>query len=93
MKNKFINKKFYFNNIMEQKSSRKYNSVFRKKLVNKFENIKNKEDLLDIFNIITEDIGDNFSSNRNGIFFNMNILSDKCIDNLMIFLEKINVIL
>ncbi len=73
---------------MESEGSRKYNSQFRKKLVSKFEKIKNKEDYIDIYNIILEDIGNNFSSNRNGIFINMNLLSDQCIENLIQFMEE-----
>ncbi len=73
---------------MEPNSSRKYNSQFRKKLVSKFEKLKDKSDFLEIYNIITEDIGNNFSSNRNGIFINMNILSDNCIEQLVNFIEE-----
>ncbi len=73
---------------MEPNSSRKYNSQFRKKLVSKFEKLKDKSDFLEIYNIITEDIGNNFSSNRNGIFINMNILSDDCIEQLVNFIEE-----
>lgn len=73
---------------MESQGSRKYNSQFRKKLVSKFEKIKNKEDYIDIYNIIIEDIGNNFSTNRNGIFINMNILSNQCIENLIQFMEE-----
>ena len=76
---------------MEQICSRKYNTEFRKKLVSKFDKLKSKSDYIDIYNIIVEDIGNNFSSNRNGIFINMNILSDKCIDKLIEFMEdKLN---
>jgi hypothetical protein len=76
---------------MESVGSRKYNSQFRKKLVSKFEKIKDKSDYIDIYNIIIEDIGTNFSSNRNGIFFNMNLLSDQCIENLIELIEdKLN---
>jgi len=76
---------------MESKGSRKYNSQFRKKLISKFEKIKNKEDYIDIYNIIIEDIGNNFSTNRNGIFINMNLLSDQCIKNLIQYMEdKLN---
>ncbi len=76
---------------MESEGSRKYNSQFRKKLVSKFEKIKSKSDQIELYNIIVEDIGNNFSSNRNGIFVNMNLLSDKCIDNLLEFMEdKLN---
>jgi hypothetical protein len=73
---------------MEPLSSRKYNTIFRKKLVSKFEKLTAKSDYLSLYNIITEDIGDNFSSNRNGIFINMNILSDDCINKLMVFVEE-----
>jgi hypothetical protein len=76
---------------MEINISRKYNSTFRKKLVGKFEKIKSKSELLDIYNIIIEDIGTDFSTNQNGIFINMNILSDICIKNLVNYIEdKIN---
>jgi hypothetical protein len=76
---------------MELSCSRKYNTVIRKKLVNKFEKIKDKSDLITIYSIVSQDIGNNFSSNRNGIFINMNILSDNCIDKLLEFVnEKLN---
>jgi len=73
---------------MEQICSRKYNTEFRKKIVSKFDKLKNRSDYIEIYNIIVEDIGNNFSSNRNGIFINMNILSDKCIDKLIEFMEE-----
>jgi hypothetical protein len=69
-------------------TSRKYNSEFRKKLTSKIEKIKAKSDLITLYNIISDDVGTNFSSNRNGIFVNMNILSDKCIENLVDFMEQ-----
>jgi len=72
---------------MDINNSRKYNSVFRKKLVDKFEKIKSKSELLDIYNIIIEDIGTDFSTNQNGIFINMNILSDKCIKKLIDYID------
>lgn len=72
---------------MDINTSRKYNSAFRKKLVDKFEKIKSKSELLDIYNIIIEDIGTDFSTNQNGIFINMNILSDKCIKKLIDYID------
>jgi hypothetical protein len=74
----------------KEKKPRKYNTDFRKKLVSKFDKIKDRSDLHNIYNIITKDIGTNFSSNRNGIFINMNIISDNCIDNLVEYLEEKN---
>jgi hypothetical protein len=72
------------------KLKRKYNTDFRKKLINKLEYIKDKTFLLKIYNIIINDIGNNFSSNINGIFINMNIISNNCIDNLINLLDEIN---
>ena len=69
------------------KLKRKYNTDYRKKFKNKLENIKDKKYLLEIYNIIIEDIGYNFSSNINGIFININIISDKCIEKLLKIIE------
>jgi hypothetical protein len=72
---------------------RKYNNDFRKKLITKFNKLKNKIDYIDLYNIIYEDIGNNYSSNMNGLFINMNILSNNCIDKLNNFINsKLNVI-
>jgi hypothetical protein len=77
---------------MEYKCVRKYNTIFRKRLINRFEKIKDKTDYIIIYNIIIKDIGNNFSSNRNGIFINMNILSDDCIDKILEFINnKLNI--
>ena len=73
---------------MELSSSRKFNTDFRKKLIAKFEKLKDKVDYITIYYIIIEDIGTNFSSNRNGIFINMNLLSDKCIEKLHNFMNE-----
>jgi hypothetical protein len=74
----------------KEKKSRKYNTEYRKKLVNKFDKIKIQSELHNIYNIISKDIGTNFSSNRNGIFINMNIISDDCIDKLVEYIEEKN---
>jgi hypothetical protein len=70
------------------KVARKYNSHYRKKLVNKISKLNNKEDYIDIYNIIINDIGTNFSSNINGLFLNVNLLSDNCIEGINMFLDK-----
>jgi hypothetical protein len=74
----------------KEKKTRKYNTDFRKKLVSKFDKIKERSDMHTIYNIISKDIGTNFSSNRNGIFINMNILSDECIDKLVEYIDDKN---
>jgi|TARA_B100000524_G_C23641649_1_gene366891 hypothetical protein len=76
----------------EEKSSekRKYNSNFRKKILNKIKLIKNKNDLVSIFKIVNRDIGDNFSQNKSGIFFNMNLLSDEGIEEILKLIDLTN---
>ena len=71
-------------------STRKYNSVFRKTLITKCENIKNKDNLIAMFKIIKKDIGNDFSANRNGIFININILTDNCIHELSEYINNYN---
>ncbi len=73
---------------MEYKNPRKYNTSFRKKIINKIDLLKNNDDYIQIYYMVTNDIGNNYSSNRNGIFVNMNILSDDCIEELVFYLEK-----
>jgi hypothetical protein len=74
--------------IFLKKNIRKYNTIFRKKIINKIELIKNKDYQIDIYNIIIQDIGNNFSSNRNGLFINLNLLSDNSIDEIINYLEN-----
>lgn len=61
------------------KIKRYYNTYYRKKLISKIDKLKDKNDYTIIYSLIVDDIGNNFSSNRNGIFINMNLLSDNCI--------------
>jgi hypothetical protein len=77
---------------LKLKPDRKYNTTFRKKLIGRFEKIKEKSDYIIIYNIITQDIGNDYSSNCNGIFININILSDSCISKIIEFMdEKLNI--
>lgn len=74
--------------MITNKPSRKYNSQYRKKLVNKINKLETKEEYIELYNIIISDIGTNFSSNVNGLFLNVNLLSDECIDNVNIYLDR-----
>jgi hypothetical protein len=74
--------------MITQIETRKYDSNYRKKLVNKINKLKNKEYYIDVYNIIISDIGTNFSSNINGLFLNVNLLSNKCIEELNIYLTN-----
>ncbi len=73
----------------EQKSSRKYNSNMRRKLSEKIKKIKNKSDLVEIFKIVTRDVGENYSQNKSGIYFNLNLLSDDAIEEINTIVHSI----
>ena len=74
---------------MEKK--RIYNSIFRKNLKKKISFLNNKQDYLYIYKIISKELESKFSINKNGVYFNINLLSDNCIKDLSSFiLEKIN---
>jgi hypothetical protein len=66
----------------EKRKPRKYSAEFRKNIVMKISKLKLKKDFIKIYNIINKELGSNISINRNGIFFNINILSDDCIEEL-----------
>jgi hypothetical protein len=63
----------------------KYNNDFKKKLVSKLEAFKDKADFVNIFNIISSD---DYSSNSNGIFYNLNDFSDEVIEKLVDYLNE-----
>jgi hypothetical protein len=63
----------------------KYNNDFKKKLVSKLEDFKDKDDYVNIFNIISSD---DYSSNSNGIFYNLNDFSDEVIEKLVDYLNE-----
>lgn len=67
-------------NVINKK--RKYNSEFRKKFVLKVKKIKNKEILHKIFELSKKEIGNKYTENNNGIFYNINKLSDDLIEEL-----------
>jgi hypothetical protein len=71
-------------------NTRKYSSSNRRNIVQKISKIKDKKEFVKIFNIIQTELGKDLSINRNGIFFNINLLSDECIHNLNIYLNEIS---
>ena len=67
---------------------RKFTSSFRKKVALRISKLKDKKDFVNIFNIVENELGKDLSINRNGIFFNLNSLSDECIDKINIYLSQ-----
>jgi len=74
---------------MDISHERKFTSSYRRKIVNKINKLKDKKDFVTIFTIVQNELGKNISINKNGIFFNINSLSDNCIDNLDCFLNNV----
>jgi hypothetical protein len=67
---------------MAKDSKRKFNLDNRKKLSEKIKNIDDKNILINIFKIVNRDIGNKFSQNKSGIFFNINLLSDNAVQEI-----------
>ena len=67
----------------ENSSNRKYKLSFRKKLLENIKKVKNKQVITSIFKIVNRDIGNNFSENKSGIYFNLNLLSDDAIEEIV----------
>jgi len=75
---------------MENKILRKYNSEFRRNLKQKISKLSTKSEFIEIYKIINDELENKLSINRNGIYFNLNLVSDNSIDlinNLLI--EKV----
>ena len=64
---------------MEKKSLRKYNSDFRKNFKQKLTKLSNKNDCFQIYKIINSELENKITINNNGMYFNINLLSDKTI--------------
>ncbi len=70
------------------KKIRKYNSTFRKILKTKISKLTNKSNFIQIYKIVNNELDNKLSINRNGIYFNLNLLSDKCIEDINAILEN-----
>ena len=76
---------------MESNDDIMYSKEKRKKLVKKISNIKDNKYLVDLYEIIKLDINSNISENTNGVFFNVNGLSNSTLLNIESFLNKFNI--
>ena len=76
---------------MESKDNpkkRKYDSKHRKKIADKFKRVTDKNILFEIYKIIKKDLKNKISKNNNGIFFDMNKLSDNCLEKISVILNE-----
>jgi oligoendopeptidase F len=67
---------------MESKTIRKFNSEYRKSLKQKINKLKNKNNFIKIYNIVLDELDNKLTVNRNGIYFNLNLLSDTSIEKI-----------
>ena len=65
-----------------------YNKDLRKKIIKKISLLKNKDDLINLYQIIDKDKNSNITENSNGVFFNINCLSDNTLDEIEHFFNK-----
>lgn len=70
------------------KDKRKYNSIFREKLSSRVKKVKDKKFLIKIFNILNNELKNNYTENNNGIFFNINKLSNVSIEKIIKILDE-----
>ena len=70
------------------KPCRLYNSIFRKNLKEKIIKLNNKNDYLIIYGLISKELESKFSVNKNGVYFNINLLSDNCIKDLSDYISE-----
>lgn len=75
---------------MEEKKPRKYNSEFRKNLKTKISKLTDKNDFVEIYKIVNVELENKLSINRNGIYFNLNLLSNKSIEEIFDIIENNN---
>lgn len=68
----------------------KYTRDDRKHIVESIENLKNDEDYVAIFEILTDDTANSYTQNSNGIFLNLSAVSDTTLERINKYLKKIN---
>ena len=68
----------------------KYSRDDRKHIVESIENLKNDEDYVAIFEILTDDTNNSYTQNSNGVFLNLSAVSDNTLGKIIRYLKKIN---
>lgn len=68
----------------------KYTRDDRKHIVESIENLKNADDYVAIFEILTNDDSSLFTHNSNGVFLNLSSVSDATLEKITKYLKKVN---
>src|SRR5437879_2801123 len=75
---------------MSHNNKSRYARDDRKHIVQSIENLKNDEDYVAIFEILTDDSANSYTQNSNGVFLNLSAVSDTTLDKISKYLNKIN---
>ena len=67
----------------------RYTRDDRKHIVESIENLKNDQDYVSIFEILTSDDNILYTPNSNGVFLNLSSASDKTLDQINKYLKKV----
>ena len=76
-------------NIIDKTTYKKYDYDDKKKIVYKIQKIKNKKDYFKLYKLVNNN-NIQFTKNNNGIFFNINKLSNQTLQEIEFFLDIIN---
>ena len=77
--------------MMIKKNNRsRYSRDDRKHIAQTIENLKNDEDYVAIFEILTDDTGNSYTENSNGVFLNFSTVGDETLDKIIKYLKKVN---
>lgn len=68
----------------------KYTHDDRKHIVESIDNLKNDEDYVAIFEILTNNNSNSYTINSNGVFLNLSAVNDNTLDEISKYLNKIN---
>ena len=63
---------------------------FKKKIINKIQNIKNKKNYINLFKLIVK-LNIPYSFNNNGIFFNINKINSKNLNKIVKLIDSFEV--
>lgn len=65
-----------------------YTHQDRENITHRIESLKNQEDYIAIFNILTSDKKVNYTQNSNGVFLNLSLISNKTLSKVDEYIKK-----
>ena len=75
---------------MSDITNKEFPSKIRKKLSNKIHKLKTKDDYINVFKLLNRDSDFKYTENTNGIWIDINSVSNETINELIVFLNDID---